>query len=102
MACADQNASAPTVSVGLYEAFCGKLDAPITNTLGTSQLCRYRFTTLVEGSVPITVPPVLCVVWYCVTLYGPLRGDAETCRPPIAFAISAALPVRNADIFKSF
>src|SRR5690606_39707729 len=40
MACAEKYASAPTVPVGLYPRFCGKAPAPMTNTLGTSQLCR--------------------------------------------------------------
>ena len=36
--------------------------APITNTLGTSQLCRYLFTALVLGSLPMIAPPVLWVL----------------------------------------
>ena len=40
MASAAQKASAPTVPVGFIPALWAKADAPITNTLGTSQLCR--------------------------------------------------------------
>lgn len=66
------------------------------------QDCRYRLTTLVFGLSPITVPPVLCVVWYCVTVYGPLRGVPATCLAPMALPISTALAVTYAAIFKSF
>ena len=55
-------ANAPTGPVGLRPAFCGNTLAPTTNTLETSQLCRYLFRALVRGSSPNTVPPVLCVV----------------------------------------
>ena len=41
----------------------------------------------------MTVPPVLCVVWYCVMLYGPLRGAPATSWPPIALPISSAFCV---------
>src|SRR3979409_348250 len=99
MASAAQYARAPTVPVGVYDAFFGKFDAPITNAFGTSQLCRWRLTTLLAGSVPITVPPVWCVLWYCVVVYGPLRGPPATCLPPIARAMSIALCVTYADSF---
>src|SRR3569623_2898027 len=62
IASADQYASAQTVPVGLYPAFCGNELAPMTKRLETSQLWRSRFTTLVFGSVPITAPPFKCVV----------------------------------------
>src|SRR3954471_8493038 len=68
MASAAQYDRAPTVPVGLYDGFCGKFEAPMTNTLCASQLCRKRLTTLVLRSSPITVPPVLWVDWYCVTV----------------------------------
>src|SRR4249919_696331 len=68
MASAAQYASAPTVSVGLYDAFCGYAEAPMTKTLCTSQHWRKRLTTLVDGSAPMIAPPVLCVLWYCVTV----------------------------------
>src|SRR5438067_332340 len=64
MACAAQKANAPTVPVGFIPALWAKAEAPITKTLGTSQLCRYLFTALVLGSLPITAPPVLWVLWY--------------------------------------
>src|SRR5581483_7531369 len=40
IASAAQKVSAPTVPVGLYPAFCGKTQAPMTNTFGTSHDCR--------------------------------------------------------------
>ena len=60
---AAQKARAPTGPVGFLPAFCGKAEAPMAKTLGTSQLCRCRLTALVFGSVPMIAPPVLCVLW---------------------------------------
>ena len=43
---------------GVVPAFCGNTVAPVTNRLRTqSQLCRYRLTALVLGSVPMMAPP---------------------------------------------
>src|SRR5688572_19191765 len=66
---AAQHASMPIVSVGPCAAFCGNALPPTTKRFGTSHDWRYLFTTLVEGSVPITAPPQLCVLWYGTMLY---------------------------------
>ena len=69
MPSAAQHASMPMVPVGPCAPFCGNALPPTTNRFGTSQDCRYLFTTLVYGSVPITTPPTLCVLWYGTMLY---------------------------------
>src|SRR2546428_13714793 len=95
------NVSPPRVPVGLKPPFCGKALAPTTKTFGTSQLCRYLLTALVEGSAPITAPPVLCVLWYGTMLYFPRRGLALIFPAPAALATSAAFFVRYSDILCS-
>src|SRR5215472_12032207 len=49
------------VSVGLNPVpMVGKVDEPITNRFGMSQLWPYRLTTEVFGSEPMRVPPSWC------------------------------------------
>src|ERR1041384_6175892 len=61
IASAVQYARAPTGPVGLYAELCGNALAPTTKTFGTSHDCRYLFTALLPGDVPMMAPPVLCV-----------------------------------------
>jgi hypothetical protein len=76
MLSAAQHASMPMVAVGPCAGFCGNELPPTTNRFGTSYDWRYLFTTLVEGSVPITAPPMLCVLWYGMMVYFPGMGAA--------------------------
>src|SRR3954452_10174212 len=76
----------PIVSVGPFAGFCGNALPPTTNRFEPSHDCRYLLTTLVDGSLPITAPPTLCVLWYpvipkCVPLFLPPRREPLSARP---------------------
>src|SRR5215813_15486080 len=76
----------PIVSVGPFAVCCGNALPPTTNRFETSQDYRYLLTTLVDGSLPITAPPTLCVLWYpvmpkCVPLFVPPRREPLSARP---------------------
>src|SRR5579885_1470881 len=58
----------PIVSVGPFAGLYGKELPPTTNKFERSHDCRYLLTTLVDGSLPITAPPTLWVLWYPVML----------------------------------
>src|ERR1700732_4839167 len=76
----------PVVAVGPFAGFWGNALPPTTNRFETSHDCRYLLTTLVDGSLPITAPPTLCVLWYpvipkCVPLFVPPRREPLSARP---------------------
>src|SRR5215468_12641357 len=76
----------PIVSVGPLAGCCGNALPPTTNKFETSHDRRYLLTPLVDGSLPITAPPTLCVLWYpvmpkCVPLFVPPRREPLSARP---------------------
>jgi hypothetical protein len=62
-AAAARRASAPTVGVGLGDAFLGKLDDPTIHRLSRSQLRSSGSTAECCGDVPMTAPPARCEFW---------------------------------------
>ena len=85
------------VSVGLKPLMLGKVELPITNRFGTSQLWPYLLTTEVFGSLPMRVPPS----WCAPGAPGP-SGERHTCLAPIAFPISSILRIMNSTRASSF